>query len=197
VTDTPSELRLPHDVRGLADRLRAAPPRCGHTRVLALDGRSGTGKTARAHALASLLGDGDAPAPVVPMDDLYAGWDGLADAVPLLVTQVLAPIAAGHPATYRPWDWHRAARGATVTVAPAAVLLVEGCGSGARAAAPYLSLLCWLEADVATRKARGLARDGEAFAPYWEHWAAQEDALFGAERTRERADVVLDTSAGA
>jgi uridine kinase len=180
----------------VAARVRARAPRCGDTRVVALDGRSGAGKTALAHALATALGEGSGPAPVVPMDDLYPGWDGLAEAVPLLVAQVLAPLAAGNPAVYRPFDWHRGTRGEAVTLPPPAVLVVEGCGCGSRAAAPYLSLLCWLEADVATRRARGLARDGETFAPYWDRWAAQEDALFGAEHTRDRADVVLDTTRG-
>ena len=44
------------------------------------------------------------------------------------------------------------------------------------------------------RFARGIARDGEAYRPHWERWARQEDALFAADRTRDRADVVLDTS---
>ena len=40
---------------------------------------------------------------------------------------------------------------------------------------------------------RGLARDGELYRPHWERWAAQEEALFAADRTRDRADVVVST----
>jgi hypothetical protein len=39
----------------------------------------------------------------------------------------------------------------------------------------------------------GIARDGEAYRPHWERWAAQERAHFAAEGTRERADLRLRT----
>ena len=42
--------------------------------------------------------------------------------------------------------------------------------------------------------ARGIARDGDAFAPHWEQWAQDEAALFARERTRERADLVVDAT---
>ena len=49
---------------------------------------------------------------------------------------------------------------------------------------------------MAVRRARALARDGAVYAPHWDRWAAQEDALLARERTSERADVELDTAAG-
>jgi hypothetical protein len=74
--------------------------------------------------------------------------------------------------------------------------VVEGVGCGARACAPYLSLLVWVEAPRDVRFARGIARDGEAYRPHWERWARQEQALFAAEGTRERADVIIDGTQG-
>jgi hypothetical protein len=53
----------------------------------------------------------------------------------------------------------------------------------------------WVEADRAVRFARGIDRDGEAYRPHWERWARQEESLFAADRTRDGADVVLDTTA--
>ena len=53
-------------------------------------------------------------------------------------------------------------------------------------------MLVWVEAPYDVRLRRGLERDGDAFAPHWEQWAADEAALFARERTRERADVVVD-----
>ncbi|HEX4399545.1 MAG TPA: hypothetical protein VH136_18035, partial [Trebonia sp.] len=73
------------------------------------------------------------------------------------------------------------------------VLIVEGVGAGARRAAAFESLLVWLEAPTAVRKQRALDRDGETFAPYWDMWAAQEEAMLARERTLERADLVLRT----
>jgi hypothetical protein len=53
----------------------------------------------------------------------------------------------------------------------------------------------WVEAERPVRFARGIERDGETYRPPWERWARQEAALFAADGTRDRADVVLDTSA--
>lgn len=171
----------------LADRIVRAPPRAGRTRVVAIDGPAGSGKTTLASRLSGLLG-----APVVHMDDLYPGWDGLAEAAGKLVEWVLAPLAAGGQASYRRYDWDADAYAERVAVAESDVLIVEGCASGSTAAAPYLSLLIWIDAPHDIRLARSLARDGEMFAPHWERWARQENVLFAAERTRERADLLID-----
>ncbi|MGH3425037.1 MAG: uridine kinase, partial [Nocardioidaceae bacterium] len=75
-------------------------------------------------------------------------------------------------------------------------LVVEGVGCGALGCAPYLSLLLWVEAPTEVRMRRGLERDGEAYRPHWERWARQEQQMFAAERTRERADVLVDGDPG-
>ncbi|WP_454229155.1 uridine kinase family protein [Propioniciclava flava] len=92
-----------------------APPRCGATRVVAIDGLSGAGKTTLASLVAARLG-----APVVHMDDLYPGWDGLAAGVAYLVDAVLRPLAVGEPARYRAWDWADERRGSRPVLGAAA-----------------------------------------------------------------------------
>ena len=174
----------------LAAQVREGPARAGTTRVVAIDGPAGSGKSTLAARLASLL-----DAPVVHMDDIYPGWDGLAAAAPLLRDWVLEPLARGRPARFRRYDWSLDTYGDWVDVPAADVLVVEGCGSGSRAVAPYLSMLLWVEAPRDIRFARGIERDGEAYRPLWERWARQEDVLFAEERTRERADYVVDAPA--
>ena len=171
----------------LVTRLRESPARAGSTRVLAIDGRGGSGKTMLADRLAPLL-----VAPVVHMDDLFPGWDGLAAAAPILRRWVLEPLARGEAARHRRYDWSRNAYGGWVDVPPSDTLVVEGCACGSRLAAPYLSLLFWIDAPRKVRFNRGMRRDGETFRPHWERWALQEDALFAAEGTRERADYRVD-----
>jgi uridine kinase len=171
----------------LVARVRKAPARAGSTRVLAIDGPGGSGKSTLAARLASLLS-----APVVHMDDLYPGWDGLPAAPPLLHDWVLDPLAHGRPVRYQRYDWSFGAYGDWVDVPSTEVLVVEGCGCGSRIIAPYLSMLLWVEAPRAIRVARGIERDGEAHRPLWERWARQEDALFTVENTRERADYRID-----
>ena len=171
----------------VARSLRAAPPRAGRTRVLAIDGRGGSGKSTLAGRIATLL-----DAPVLHMDDLYPGWDGLADAAALLRRWVLEPLANGESGRHPRYDWGRGAYGEWTEVPAAEVLVVEGCGCGSRVAAPYLSLLLWVDAPASVRFERGMERDGPAYRPHWERWARQEDVLFAAERTRERADYRVD-----
>ncbi len=166
-----------------------AAPGPGGVRVVTLDGPSGSGKTTLAAALAARL-DG---APVVHMDDLYPGWDGLDDAVPRLVEWVLEPLSAGLPGAYRRWDWAAGRYAERHAVAAAPVVLVEGVGCGAAACAPLLSLLVWLDAPRDVRRARGLARDGDAFAPHWQRWADAEAAHFAAQGTHDRAGIRLVT----
>lgn len=163
------------------------PPTLGAGRLICLDGPAGSGKTTLAGEIAR-----SAEATVVHMDDLYAGWTGLPQVTDQLST-LLLPLADGRPGSYRRYDWHANAFAETVTVAPSPLLVVEGVGSGAAAYDRLRTVLVWVEAPLAVRRARGLARDGDTFDPHWEAWAHDEAQLFAGERTRQRADVVIAT----
>lgn len=176
-------------VRVVRDLLGTRAPRCGPVRVVAVDGPSGSGKTSLAAELAVELG-----APVIHMDDIYPGWDGLAQAVPLVSELVLEPLAAGSRAAYRRWDWAADHWAEEVPVPSVPVLVLEGVGSSVSPAGERATVRVWVEADHDLRFARGMDRDGEAYRPHWERWARQEDALFAADGTRARADIVLDTT---
>jgi len=178
---------------GIAAAVRSigkAQPRCGATTVVAVDGPSGAGKTDFAAALAARLPN----AHVLHMDDLYPGWDGLRQAVADLHDHVLAPLARGERAAYRRWDWEQDRYGGWQSLPVTNLVLVEGVGSGAGPAAELESVLIWLEADPGVRFRRGIERDGERYLPHWARWAAHEDALFAADGTRSRADLIVDTS---
>ncbi|MGZ4612363.1 MAG: uridine kinase family protein [Kineosporiaceae bacterium] len=174
--------------------------------VVAVDGPSGAGKTGLADRLAVELREVRGPAPaagtaVVHLDDLYPGWDGLEAVVPLLLEHVLAPLSGDAAITVPTWDWERDRAGppralpGLGTPRPAVVLL-EGAGAGARAVAPHLAGLIWVEAPEPVRRARALARDGATYAPHWARWARQERGHFRREGTRRRADLVLVTADG-
>lgn len=163
-------------------------PRAGDTRVLAVDGRSGAGKTTLAQAVAARL-----DAPVLRMDDLYDGWDGLAAGIDQFVARVLRPLARGERASWRRYDWHQGCYGPDQILDPStAILVVEGVGAGARAAAPLLGGLVCVAAPVQVRRRRALARDGDIFAPHWERWARHEDRYFADEDVAGRADILVN-----
>jgi uridine kinase len=177
---------------GLAQRIHAAPPRLGVTRLVCIDGPAGSGKTTFAARLAAVLGP---DAAVLHMDDVYAGWT-LDGAAARLAAGVLEPLAAGRPGAFHRYDWTAGRFEDALTPVPAAsVLVVEGCGSSPRAFDAWTTLRIWVEAPPALRLARGLARDGTHLDPHWQRWQEMEAAVFAAEDTRARADVRVDGAA--
>lgn len=178
----------PDPADAVAALARTAEPRCGRTVVIGVDGPSGSGKTTLAEQVRHYL-----DCPVVHVDDLFPGWDGLAAASGLLADQVLRPLAAGEAARYRRWDWDASSWAEHVELPWTAQLIVEGCASTVLPAGEFVAVRVWVEAAHDVRMTRGIERDGEAYRPHWERWAAQERALFGADGTRERADLIVRT----
>ena len=168
--------------------LRARPATLGAGRLLCIDGPAGSGKTTLADSVLAASPE----ARVVHMDDLYEGWGGL-PTVDGQLAGLLRPLASGRPGTYRRYDWTTGAWVERVTVPPGPLLVVEGVGSGSLPVADLVTVLVWVEAPYDVRMRRGLERDGDAFAPYWEAWATAEADHFTRHRTRERADLVVRT----
>jgi len=179
--------RLVDEVLALA---RSRPPTLGAGRLVAIDGPAGSGKSTLATAISAQSG-----APVIHLDDLYDGWTGL----PLLddqLTTLFRPLAHAEPGVYRRYDWHAGDYAETVAVEPTGLLVVEGVGAGSRSIADLVTVLVWLDAPVAVRRERALARDGETFAPHWDAWAATEAEHYAVEGTASRADVTDWASTG-
>jgi uridine kinase len=173
----------PSDASRVLDLTRSRPPTLGTGRLICVDGPAGSGKT----TLAATLG-----APVIHMDDLFEGWSGLRT-VDARLDALLRPHVSGRPGSYRRYDWLAGEYADTVVVPPADLLVLEGVGSGSLVVADLVTVLVWIEAPHDVRMARGIARDGDTFAPHWERWAADEAEHFVQNRTRERADLVLRT----
>ncbi|HZB68001.1 MAG TPA: hypothetical protein VE503_11340 [Ornithinibacter sp.] len=180
----------PAHVGVVAAAARAASPVTGTTVVVSLDGRSGSGKTVLGSAVAEAL-----DCPVVHLDDIFPGWDGLAAGVELVTEHVLVPLGRGEQPAYPTWDWRRSRPGPSVRVERSTHLVLEGCGALVPPALEYAAVRVWLDAPVALRRERALARDGELYAPHWARWATQEDLLYAAANPRDHAHVVLSTGA--
>jgi uridine kinase len=185
-TASPSET-----VALVLDLARSRPPSLGSGRLVCVDGPAGSGKTTLAAALAESVG-----ATVVHADDLMEGWRGL-DAVARELTGLLGALAAGRPGSYRHYDWEHGRYDRTVEVAPGPWLVVEGVGSGAPGISAYVTVLVWVEADDELRLDRGLVRDGVGMEAHWRQFMLDERALFARDRTRERADVLVDGTGAA
>ena len=171
----------------LATLVRRAPPRCGDVRLVAIDGPGGAGKSVFADRLAGFLGN----APIVHTDD-FASWDEPIDWWDRLEAEVLGPLERGQPGRYRAYDWVKRQLGEWRVLPASDVVVLEGVSSARRAVAGRLSLAIWVETPRGVRLARGIARDGDAMRPRWETWMAEEDAHYAVDRTRDRADVIVD-----
>jgi hypothetical protein len=171
-------------------------PRLGSGRLICVDGPAGSGKTTLAAQIAEVARlAGCDEGHVVHLDDIYPGWDGLAELDPL-VLRLLEPLARGLAGTYRRWDWASGELRETHQVAPSPLLVLEGVGSGNRAWRSLVNTVVWVEAPRDVRLARGLERDGVAAREHWLHWMDAEDRLFDQEGTRAAADLLVDTSSG-
>lgn len=177
----------------LARAILAAPPRLGATRLVAVDGPSGAGKTCFGARLAAALTTAASEAiPVVHTDDLLDGWADQLTFWPRLEEQVLAPLRAGRPGHYRRYDWSAGGFDPRwCTVAPAVAVLLEGFSTARAEIRPELTLAVFVTASADLRLARALARDGEGIRPQLERWRRVEDRHFAADRTADRADLVV------
>lgn len=164
--------------------------------ILAIDGRSGAGKTSLAVETAALLRP-HLSVSVFHLDSVYPGWDGLAASLPGYVQDVVSPLSAGRPAHWRWWDWTTGAPGAADDTAPADVVILEGVGAGHRQARPHMHAVAWVAMEDAERKRRALDRDGETFAAHWDRWASQEDEYLAADDVADAAWLTVDGHAAA
>ncbi|WP_067831100.1 uridine kinase family protein [Actinomadura kijaniata] len=176
----------------LAARLAALPPSCGPVRLVAVDGPSGAGKSTFAPLLAAALAERAGGAvPLVRSDDFRVPWD----ADPLtwwepLRAAVLEPLSRGVPGRLRRYDWRTGSTGPEEEIPAAPVLVVEGVGAAWRESPAACRI--WVDAPRGLRRARALARDGADWADAWEGWSEREARHFAADRTRDRADLLVD-----
>ena len=186
-------------------RIRAlARERC--PLVVAIDGRSGTGKSTLAGWMAAQL-----DATVIEQDDFYAGgafdvWQRLtarqkADRVidwRRVRREALAPLRAGMSASWRPFDWERleGLAPAPVTVQPAPIIILEGAYSSRPELADLIDLSILVTLPDHVRRARLLQREGEDAMSEWHAiWDEAENDYFGRVRPPEAFDLIIERPA--
>lgn len=164
--------------------------------IIAVDGRSGAGKTTLAVELAARLREHHKVS-MFHLEDIYPGWNGLAPGIERYVATVLTPLSRNLAAEWTSWDWERHGDGHHQVTQPAEIVIVEGVGAASAAARPMLDVVVWVEATGEERRRRALERDGSTYEPYWDTWAAQEDDWLAMDPVGDHADIrVLNRADG-
>jgi hypothetical protein len=195
----PWRVELLSTVANTVTRRRPDRGSCGRPAVLAVDGRSNNGKTTAAARIREMVPG----AVVIHTDDIAFehsrfGW---AD---LLMDGILVPVHEGRAVSYRPPRWDEHGREGSIEVpAGCPLLIIEGDGAGRWEVSHLIDTLIWVQADereAARRSAARVANPPEADlvnkaidgAPIDEEgWMAEEIPFNAAQRTWERADIIV------
>ncbi len=166
----------------LAERiLKFQPPT-----LIAVDGRSGSGKTTFATRLSKAL-----KAPVVHTDDV-AWYHSFFDWWSLMTEHILEPFRAGKSINWTPESWKERNRTGSIVIPTTKILIVEGVSASRRELSPWIDLPIWIETDLLIAQQRGLARDGETARDFWFEWQAAERPLLEKDQPWTRAKLIVD-----
>lgn len=167
---------LEHIIAHIHDRATAYNDHVKHAHrapapTFLVDGPSGSGKTTLAAEIDKHWNSA-VKLQVVHMDDIYPGWDGLADAVNTL-SRMLRERATGQDTHWQQYDWASEKLTTWHSIDAREPLLIEGCGALPHGAEHDSQVRIWLDAETELRRERALSRTGENFAEHWTQWDAQ------------------------
>lgn len=178
----------------LLARLRETIEHAGGPVLLAIDGRSGSGKSTVTRQLVTAAADIE----VVHID--HVAWNhSFFDWAPLLVAGILQPLRAGDRVDYRPPGWETHGRPGSIKLsAHPSLVIIEGVGVGRASLASWFDGLMWVSADREQARERGIARDmaqdggTRDTASFWAEFLAEEDPFLAREKPWRHASVIVD-----
>ncbi|MFD0273469.1 uridine kinase [Kitasatospora sp. NPDC127111] len=171
----------------------------GGTRLVAIDGPGGSGKTTLAAAVSLQVDD----AVIVHVDDFYRplpdeererldaeqgyhryfDWERLRD-------EVLIPLRDDRAARYQVYDWATGQLGGWREIAPGTAVIVEGVYSARPELAPYYHFTAYVDAprDLCLRRVRARGADPEEWIA---RWRAAEDHYLHTTWPQTRVDLLV------
>jgi uridine kinase len=176
----------------VVQQIKDSERRSKHSRIIAIDGPAGSGKTTLAQKLQNSFPQWKVE--VVHMDDLYDGWENaLTNNLTRILEQGIAkPVSEGKAFEYRKFDWLAMRYGELKKIPNPDLLILEGVGSGQKAVRKYLDQLIWIDIDSDVGLNRVLSRDGDYMEMHMRIWQMRESEHFKKENTRDSATMRLD-----
>lgn len=184
-----------NDAIGMIDRAATR----GLPVFVAVDGRSGAGKSTFAAALAAAT-----DASLIEGDAFYAGGMELRNDTPEQRAQacidrpklrgVLEHLRSGRATTFRPFDWDAfdgSLSGPTCTVEPGKVIIIEGVYSCHPDFADLLDIRILLTATDPVREKRLLEREG-SIGPWERQWHEAEVWYFANVAIADHFDLIIE-----
>lgn len=170
----------------------------GKTKLIAVDGRGGSGKSSFVKELVSLR----PTLKVIPVDafpctperhplhplgtQTWIDWERLRD-------EALLPLAQGRDAEFvRTFWWPSQSQETCKKVSPGGIVIVEGCYSLRRELRPLYDFRIWIECPLEEALAKAIRRDGEDVRVHWENaYSPNETSYIQAHNPMAAANVIL------
>ncbi len=140
--------------------------------LLAVDGRSSSGKSTLAERIAALL-----PGTAIVHTDDVAWWHSRFGWDDLLLAGIIEPLRRGEAVDYRPPAWDARGRPGSITVpADAELVVIEGVGAGRASLAERVDAVIWVQSDldITERRNRDRVETGELDLAGYEGWMSEE-----------------------
>jgi uridine kinase len=164
----------------------SSSPEAMETKIIAIDGCGGSGKTTFSTKLSKYLGK----CPVIHTDD-FASWDNPLNWHQRMVSQVLCPLKENKLAIFQRYDWNTKKLENWITVEPQKFVIVEGVSSSRKEFRPFLTFSIFLQTAREIRLERGLNRDGQEAQTQWLLWMKEEDEYLSRDNPEDYADLIL------
>jgi uridine kinase len=155
------------------------------TKIVAIDGGGGAGKSTLASRLSVALGG----IYIIHIDDFIDGPNPNIDWWMRAYDQVVIPLSRNQAAHYQRYNWDVKALAEWLDAGPGGIIILEGVTSLRTEFRPYIAYGIWIETPPDTRMARGIARGNEDEAQW--HKYLQSDRLYF---DRDRPDLAAQTT---
>jgi uridine kinase len=187
----------------VSERIKALLSEKKRPIVIALDGRSGTGKSTLAEIIATNVGG-----IYINTDDFWAGgaheiWDAKSSEEKVeaaidwkrLRKEVIEPLIEGKQASYHPFDFIKGSGLAEKAIikGPSPIIILDGAYSSRPELEDTLDLKVLVEVhDNINRKSRLAKREGSEYMDDWHRrWDPAEDYYFSTIRKRDTFDMFI------